>query len=254
MNKWVLFASLLSISSGVTAQEELEREPPEAYQIYEVEPSLSGSQPKAQDIEKDDGRMYTVEPDGFEVIQLKTTQTAIEKSYSSTVLDQHALRVSANCNPSDLTNDIKAAVVPLDDNIYVIPIQKNSLPPFPANGGKSGIHGVDVNKNCVRDDIEHYVFRQFPRKDQQLIRRYMYEYSIWLNFFLLQPISEQTARAVARQKIKVSLCLDKILKTDKQQKNLFAEFHNTNARTYSYFDNLEHLNGWVLNGTTPSSC
>jgi hypothetical protein len=139
----------------------------------------------------------------------------------------------------------------------VIPIQKNSLPPFPANGGKSGIHGVDVNKNCVRDDIEHYIFRQFPRKDQQLIRRYMYEYTIWLNFFLLHGISEKTVRAVSRQEIKVGLCLDKQFpegRGDKIQNDLFAEIHNTHVRTMRYFANLKVLSGWVLEERIVAAC
>ena len=196
----------------------------------------------------------TVTP--YERPKQKTSVEAATK-YDASVLDTHALALAANCEPLVAESRTAVAVVSLGDEIFVIPSEVGDLPPYPAGGGKEGLHGVDINKNCVRDDIEHYVFKKYGAEDQEKLRLNLYAHAIWLNFLLIDEISDKTAQAIARQNIKTGKCLDSILGEAEgalARGDLFAQIHNTVQRTGAYFDSQEALSGYIINSDVTGPC
>lgn len=263
--QFIVFISLLFCAQSLA--QNFTVSPTSEQSRYEGERNI---QEEESQEEENDIETFTAEPDWHQ--QLETNEiTSIEEvtssrvisniylqtTYSGSDLDEHALRVSANCQPLKSDGKKGAAVVALDDSFYVIPVTSGDLPPYPPGGGKAGLHGVDVNKNCVRDDIEHYVFNLYGAEDQQQLRLYLYEYAIWLNFFLNDNISHKTVRTVARQSVKVGTCLAKYT-SDSEAKTardgLFAYSHNTDERTQQFFTNMEALSGFLLEGDIGSTC
>ncbi|MFQ3246985.1 MAG: hypothetical protein ACI9SP_003639 [Arenicella sp.] len=177
--------------------------------------------------------------------------------YSGIDLDQHALRIAASCEASNTEGSRGGAVINLDDTFYVIPTSIGSLPPLPPTGGNQTIMGIDVNKNCVRDDVEHFIFKSYGSRSQRLLRQHLYTHAIWLRFYLIDGISGHSIQAVARQLLKTGLCLNKIMgirESKEAQTEIFALMHDTDARTLRYFDNEELLTGFDIDITAPPGC
>jgi hypothetical protein len=188
-----------------------------------------------------------------------TTQAKVEaqSNYTTDELDTHSLALAANCLSIKSAGSNGMAVVNLGDSFFVIPAKSEDLPPFPEGGGKAGVHGVDENLNCVRDDIEHYVFNKYPSKDQERLRLNLYKHSIWLNFFLINPISDKTIQGIARQDIKTGKCIDTLIGQEAgtlARGDLFAHQHNTDERTNRYFANMEVLRGFMIEEDITGPC
>lgn len=184
-------------------------------------------------------------------------QIPMKVSFPHDELDEHALRIAADCLPVDASGEIGEVIHELNENSYAVPTTPITLPPHPGPQGLSGIHGIDINADCVRDDIEHFLFELYGKKDQEHIRLRLFAHAIWLNFFLLEGISDKTAQAIALQSIKTSLCLDKTLPgaaSKESRSALFAQMHNTDARTYRYFDNMKVLSGFLIKESVKPAC
>lgn len=184
-------------------------------------------------------------------------KVSAQAKYAGGVLDAHALALSANCNALESAGAKKTAVIELEGAFFVIPTKPGDLPANPGKAGSVGIHGVDINQNCVRDDIEHYIFNKYPNKDQERLRLNLYSHAIWLNFFLINPISEQTIQGIARQDIKTGKCIETVLGAGKgslARKDLFAHLHNTIPRTERYFANMAVLRGFMIEENITGAC
>ena len=215
---------------------------------------------------KTDTTVHTAYPDPKDLPEIVESEMHSElvynkylrlNNYVDNELDQHALRIAANCAPLAADGKYGAVALPLDDVFYIVPTKPSSLPPLPGEEGRLGLHGIDVNKNCVRDDIEHYIFAEFPEEDQEQFRLYLYEYAIWLNFFLIENISEKTAQATTRQTIKVASCLYSYRSyafSNPILDDIFAKLHNSAQRTEQYFASMEKLTGYILEGDIGSIC
>lgn len=180
-----------------------------------------------------------------------------QSKYAGNELDTHILAISANCLPLKSAGSKGMAVVDLGDYFFAIPTKPKDLPPFPAGGGKVGVHGIDKNQNCVRDDIEHYVFNKYPRKTQEQLRLNLYKHSIWLNFFLIKPISDKSIQGISRQDIKTGRCIDSLIGEEAgvlARGDLFAHQHNTDERTNRYFENMEVLRGFMIEEDISGPC
>jgi len=178
--------------------------------------------------------------------------------YTGAILDQHAMRVAADCEAVNTEGKKAATLLPLDDELYVIPITVTGLPPMPRPDViDRTVLGVDMNKNCVRDDVEHFIFDGYGENDQATLRKHMYEHAIWLRFYLIENISERTLNAVARQLLKTGLCLNKQMGSSEGQRaqtEIFALLHNTEARTNRYFANEDILDGFDVDINAPPGC
>jgi hypothetical protein len=180
-----------------------------------------------------------------------TLQAKVEaqSKYGADELDIHGLALAANCIAVKSAGSKDIAVVNIGESFFVIPTKPQDLPPFPAGGGKAGVHGLDENLNCVRDDMEHYVFNKYPNKNQEWLRLNLYKHSIWLNFFLISSISDKTIQGIARQDIKTGKCIDTLIGQEAgilARGDLFAHQHNTAERTNRYFENMEVLRGFMI--------
>lgn len=185
------------------------------------------------------------------------TKLEAQTKYTGNELDTHSLALSANCSPVKSAGSKGMAVVNIGESFFVIPTNPQDLPPLPDDGGKVGIHGIDENLNCVRDDIEHYIFTKYPDKDQEQLRLNLYKHSIWLNFFLINPISERTIQGISRQDIKTGKCVDTLIGQEAAmlaRGDLFAHQHNTDERTIRYFENMEVLRGFMIEEDISGPC
>ena len=152
---------------------------------------------------------------------------------------------------------VPTAVVDLDV-FYVIPGNPRAdwLPPIPINPDAT-IHGIDADGDCVRDDIEHYIVRRYRQDSQYKLRKYLYEYAAWLDRFLIQGLSENTAKTAYRNMAAAGECVSRIIGDSAANKaidDLFARFHNTVPRSYRYLENLKRTSGWTTRETIPVSC
>jgi len=153
--------------------------------------------------------------------------------------------------------------IPLGDDFFVIPFKEKLsnlpswLPPHPGEKGEETIHGIDIDRDCVRDDIEHLIVKKFPKADQVQIRKYLFEYAIWLNEFLKPEITEVTARGISNELAKSGLCVKQLVgggQSSLALKDMFAEFHNTYPRSYRYIDNIGVISGWTTREDLLFSC
>lgn len=177
--------------------------------------------------------------------------------YTTADLDQHALRIAAHCKPSNTSGRKGVAVVPIGEEFYVLPTKPAGLPPKPGADGDATIMGTDVNKNCVRDDLEHFIFETWGKEDQKTLRLHLYAYSIWLRFYLIENISDKSIQAVERQLLITGLCMDKMLgaaEFNRAETEIFALMHNTHERTMRYFKNEELLTGFDVDTEVQPGC
>lgn len=76
----------------------------------------------------------------------------------------------------------------------------------------------------------------------------MYEYAIWLDFYLIDGIDDSAAKTILVEQENANQCLNEIIGGTvgaEEVKLLFAQFHNTYPRSYSYIGNLKHIVGWA---------
>lgn len=167
--------------------------------------------------------------------------------------------IASSCNPVEYGDSVPflTAVVHLN-GFHVIQRKAEWLPPFPENSGNDTITGIDADGDCVRDDIEDYIARKFNQIDQQKLRKYLFEYAVWMNRFLAPNISVDDAKTSSNNMAAVGECVDQILGNDSEANailnDLFAQFHNTFPRSTRYIDNLSLLGGWTTRETITVSC
>lgn len=207
------------------------------------------------------------ESDIVVVEQLESKRKVVEKESKFARYASEVAALKSGCRPAEtsgLPNLIKkgTVVAPSGDNFFVTPIKERLtnlptwLPPHPKDAGKVHIHGIDRDLDCVRDDIEHYIVQEFPNANQRIIRKYLFEYAVWLNHFLILGISQNTSRGASNELAKAGLCIDRFLgrRSDSVLTNLFAEFHNTYPRSFRYIDNLKQIAGWTTREDLLVSC
>ncbi len=191
-------------------------------------------------------------------IPKEQSNTAIENStFTTTQLDQHSLRRSANCEKNEASRQLGMAVVLLQDTAYTIPTKASALPPIQNTSSNNDVHGMDINKNCVRDDVEHLIFDMYPKKSHQDIRSHLYKQAIWLNFSLIKDISTKSIKVIQMQILRAGLCLYRDLEHNaaiNAENRIFARIHNTDERTTRYFENKTKLAGFDVDRNTTPDC
>lgn len=219
-------------------------------------------------IAPDGSEYFETEEHELEVTHSNLTQPASTEESRRMAYEEEAALKKAGCRPAETAGTIKiipkgAAVVPLEDNFFVIPTPERTetvqtwLPRHPGPAGNNTIHGIDRDRDCVRDDIEHYIVRKFPHAGQAKLRKYLFEYAIWLNHYLSYGLSEKTAKATRIELSKAGQCVYRILgytRGSKEISALFAEFHNTFPRSYRYIHNLKQIAGWTTRDKVTVSC
>lgn len=166
----------------------------------------------------------------------------------------------SSCNPVEYgdSDPFSTAAVHLTRFYVILQRKAEWLPPFPENSGIDTITGIDADGDCVRDDIEHYIAKKFNQKDQQKLRKYLFEYAVWMNRFLALNISVDDAKTSSNNMAAAGECVDQILGNDSETNaildDLFAQFHNTFPRSIRYIDNLSLLGGWTTRETITVSC
>ena len=264
----VVYANLME-TTGASKAYEIENQNGREYRATSESVSEGAIEKPAEKIDSVDANNNSQNNiSGDEIVFGKTTVTPYERPVQEvsvgvaskgdpSFLDTHALALASNCEPLVAESRSAAAVVSLGDEIFVIPSEVGDLPPYPAGGGIEGLHGVDINKNCVRDDIEHYVFKKYAAEDQKKLRLNLYAHAIWLNFLLIDEVSDKTAQAIARQIIKTGKCLDSTLGEAEgalARGDLFAHVHNTVQRTEAYFDSQEVLSEDIIISDVTGPC
>ena len=212
-----------------------------------------------------------VDPDGNEyfIVESKDIEAKNKKPPTSSVVasknvkkpepsyKELALLMKPGCTATGDIGKASGAVISLDDFFVVIPIRANGLPPHPGDSGKDSIHGIDSDDDCIRDDIEHYVVGRFGEKHQKNIRKFLFDYAIWLDFFLIEGLDEESAKTSDDQKGEAGHCLVNILgyaRARIELDALFSEFHNTFPRSERYIENLPKLGGWTRRDIEDVDC
>jgi hypothetical protein len=169
------------------------------------------------------------------------------------------IATASSCNPVEYGGSAPfLTAVAYLNGFYVIQKKAEWLPPFPGSSGNDTITGIDVDGDCIRDDIEHYIARKFNQPSQQKLRKYLFEYAVWMNRFLALNISVDDAKTSSNSMAAAGECVDQILGNHTETKtvldDLFAQFHNTFPRSNRYIDNLSQLGGWTTRETITVSC
>ena len=182
-----------------------------------------------------------------------------EYAYEKRPIDYASIAkaIRAGCGKPQTNKNIPfpTTVVNLD-TFFVVLGKADWLPEFP-NDPESGIHGTDADGDCVRDDIEYYIARKYGQKSQYKLRKYLYEYTVWMDHFLTNNISENTAKTAYRNMAAAGECVQRILgskPTSVALNDLFAKFHNTWPRSDRYIDNLKQIGGWTTREDIKVSC
>jgi hypothetical protein len=168
------------------------------------------------------------------------------------------------CQAAHLEEDAKTPIVmvSLGDD-FIVPLGgflgASWLPPEPSNSNDS-IAGIDIDGDCVRDDIERYITNIYPKKSDYLLRENLFRYAIWMNRFINLPpvLSEMHAKiAVVNMRI-AGQCVKNILGADAGSdalSDLFANFHNTWPRSDLYVANMvKHISGWTTRDDPVITC
>lgn len=142
------------------------------------------------------------------------------------------------------------------ESFFIIQSKALWLPKKP-NNPNGTIAGVDTDGDCVRDDIEHYIARKYGARSQYKLRKYLYEYTAWMDTFLIQNIGISAARYASNQMAEAGECVNRIIGKKAAKTaidDLFAKFHNTFPRSWRYLDNLPRLGGWTTRENIGISC
>lgn len=149
-----------------------------------------------------------------------------------------------------------AAVVDLPPLTFIVG-RASWLSPYPENPDVT-IEGVDAKRDCVRDDMEHYIAKKFRRSDQHRLRKYLYEYIAWMSRLMYKNLSVNTGKTSFNNIAALGKCVLQIMKDDRLAdevlEDLFGEFHNTYPRSHRYVDNLPRIGGWTNREKISMSC
>lgn len=180
-----------------------------------------------------------------------TNTKTFGKAVSNSSLTNH-------CNSVETGNEAAFKILFINYNSYPIPIEKTAswIPIYPANNSKYSILGIDSDNDCIRDDIERYIGKMFPRKEHKRHRKYLFEYAKWLGIFLKgNPWNVETTRSISRNIGQAAECVRRIHGTTSQLlDDIFAEFHNTFPRSFRYIKNRGLLGGWAPREKLSISC
>ena len=169
--------------------------------------------------------------------------------------------LTSGCRAVETSNTAAFSTAIINYNKFIIPIKNikaSWIPPAPDNPDAT-INGIDSDGDCVRDDIERYIGMLYKDKDQQYIRKYLFEYARWLGIFIkISYWSVETSRDIAKEQFKASECVRDIhghsLETDKLLDRIFSNFYNTLARSKHYIANNSRLGGWSTRENIYVSC
>lgn len=194
--------------------------------------------------------------------------TEVYKSHSnliSTTLDtgirSNTSSLISGCKPVEIGNTAAFSTAMITYRNIVIPIRNVNaawMPPEPYNPDLT-INGVDSDGDCVRDDIERYIGMLFKDRNQQRLRKYLFEYAKWLGMFIkISHWSIETTRAIYRDIYGSAECVRRIhldtIETRALLDNIFANVYNTHNRSVQYIKNNAKLGGWVTREKVAVSC
>ncbi len=203
----------------------------------------SGSSPQSADKSTPPRKVYSVDPRVRSVRQI---------DYKNI---EQKMRAGCTAAQTDDTQPFTTVIVPLGGGRR-IEVQADWLPINPYNPDQT-IAGIDLDGDCVRDDIEHHIARQYPDKEDYKLRKYLYDYAVWMNQFLSQHLSEARAKNSYKKMAQAGICVQRILGSADSRTtidDLFANFHNTIPRTERYLENLPTIGGWTTREEIKVEC
>lgn len=169
--------------------------------------------------------------------------------------------LTGDCNLVETGYEAAFRTIILSDINFPIPFNQQAswMPEKPGAHSDKTIEGVDLDNDCVRDDIERYIGFKYPRKDQQKHRKYLFEYAKWLGIFIKRnDWSIRTIRSISANVSKIAECVRRIhgsnANTNQLLDEIFAEFHNTFSRSFRYIENRGLLGGWAPRERLTVSC
>jgi len=125
------------------------------------------------------------------------------------------------------------------------------LAPDPGFQNDLTIEGIDIDNDCVRDDIENYIYRNTPGVGNIAKRKYLFEYAKWLGAWLKSnSYSDADLKEIYKKTITASNCAGENVFLE----DIFAEFHNTQPRIARLYDNSLNLDGWSPRNLSYGNC
>ena len=84
-----------------------------------------------------------------------------------------------------------------------------NLPPDPGAEADKTIHGIDANKNGIRDDVELAIFKQYPNSAKT--RAVLLQYALALQMEAIQPVvnKETVVEEIANKQDRAFFCVGK---------------------------------------------
>lgn len=188
---------------------------------------------------------------------------------------EKAASITLSCKPVEYGTPVTIiktvpvfVVISLDDLIFPIKTNKTRedkqitygmrwLAPDPGFQNDLTIEGVDVDNDCVRDDIENYIYRKLSGPGNIEKRKYMFEYAKWLGYLLNSIRSESQVKDIYIKLNTVSNCAGLKLGDsfgNKLLNQVFVGLHNTMPRVRRHFDNMAKIGGWSPRSISLGSC
>ena len=172
-----------------------------------------------------------------------------------------SLSLLDNCNHVEFGNQPAyfTVTIPLNEKFFPINGKARWLPPKPTANITTTIQGIDKDGDCVRDDIEHYIAKMYPKKSDQSTRKYLFEYARWLGEFLrISTWSVSTSQSIVTNQYKAAECFKRrvndIEESTQILNKIFAQFHNTKSRSFRYIRNNTKLGGWSTREKISLNC
>ena len=203
-------------------------------------------------------RLRNIEYSKYVDIRMLPTELSNAKTFGIATSNN---KLIGNCNTVETGNEAAFKLIIVNENNHTFPIKTRAtwMPENPGNISDSTIMGIDADNDCVRDDIERYIGKKYPRKDQQRQRKYLFQYAMWLGIFLKRSDwSIFTIRSISTNISKSAECVRRIHgikgKVNQLLDDIFAEFHNTFPRSLRYIKNRGMLGGWAPREKLSVSC
>jgi hypothetical protein len=203
--------------------------------------------------------LQVVQPDGVTVVpghkiphgeqdHNSTEQTAAATFDVATILKQTAT-YEQQCLAPEVgeAGPFPSAMLKLKTLFAPIKGRAYWLPPDPGRAGKTTIEGIDSDGDCVRDDIEYFIARKFPNREQLMLRKHLFKLAKYLGLFLQPNMTREAAAYYSANMFVATECarreMSQVTTASKDLDMIFGKFHNTLDRSYRYIENSAQLGG-----------
>ncbi len=131
------------------------------------------------------------------------------------------------------------------------------LAPMPSDYWiENTIEGKDVDGDCVRDDIERYIYNRYSGWQNISKRKYLFEYAKWLQLFLVNNLSVANAVDIRKTAFRAYGCSIGAIGSSASDvlRDIFIELHNTKDRAIRRFERMGLVSGYHSRDLGDNSC